>query len=263
MLSSCLVRRHGAGGSEGFSPFSIGGNMPIPLVFLLLFSNLLGFGAASAASPAASAQDADHLLSHSVETTLANRSFHFSVHNEQGQTTIFPGVRLNGVEGDVQPPDRFQAKLRAKPLLGTVTIKVVGIGDRFWLANPLLGGDRYQEQHVDPGILALARPDSFVKLIPSLVSDLAIGESETIDDVQTTTLHGTLDLTRLKEVAPDVPTSAINTDKTLPFTAWIDENNLIRRIRIEGELLTYDNDEVVRVLDFSAFDEPIEIETPT
>ena len=44
---------------------------------------------------------------------------------------------------------------------------------------------------------------------------------------------------------------------------WIDqEDDLVRRIRLEGPLGSEDDDDVVRLLELSDFDKPIEIELP-
>jgi hypothetical protein len=236
--------------------------MGTPLVGLLALLLALGTTPATPTPAAVDESELTALVSRAVEATTTSPTLHFSVRNEAGETTIFPGVRLVGIEGDVHRPDRFRATLLAEALFADVEIGLVGIGERFWWANPLLGGDDYQEEAIDPEILALARPDTIVELIPPLVDDLAVVGRESLDGVPTTVLTGTLDLPRLAEVAPDLPNSAVNIDRSLPIRVWIDDDDLIRRIQIDGPFFAYDDDEVVRVIDLSAFGEPVEIEPP-
>jgi LppX_LprAFG lipoprotein len=236
--------------------------------FCLFAFVLFGLGPAVAraaqnvpATPAI-ANDANTLLTNAAEATLANDTLHFSLRNIRGNTKIFTGFRLLGIEGDFQQPDRFQATLKAKALLAKTEIQAVGIGDRFWLKNPILTGNNFNEQKIDPDIIALARPDVVIRLIPQLVSDLTFVGNEQLDGDDSTVLGGTLHLTQLKEIAPDIPTGSIRTDKDLPIQVWIDGDSMIRRIQIDGPFVAYDDDDVIRVIDFSNFDEPVDIEPP-
>jgi hypothetical protein len=236
--------------------------MGLALIGLLALLLALGTTPTTSTPTAGDEPDPAELVARAVAATTGSETLHFSVRNEAGETTIFPGVRLVGIEGDVQRPDRFRATLLAEALFADVEIELIGIGERFWWANPLQGGDDFQEEAIDPELLALARPDTVVELIPLLVDDLAVVGSESLDGVPTTVISGTLDLTRLAEAAPDLPSGAVNTDQSLPIRVWIDDDDLIRRIQIDGPFFVYDDDEVVRVIDLSAFGEPVEIEPP-
>jgi hypothetical protein len=203
------------------------------------------------------------LLREAAEATGDLSTLHFTVRNEEGETEIAPGVTIEEIEGDVVRPDRFRAVLRAKALFATVEIEIVGVGERFWWTNPIVGRDQFEESDVDPDLLALANPDTLVRLIPELIVAPAIVRQETLDGVPTTRISGALDLGRLEEVAPEVPTGDIVTEQPLPIDVWIDENGLIRQVRLTGPFVEQDGDNVVRLIELSAFDEPIEIQPPT
>jgi hypothetical protein len=209
-------------------------------------------------------QNADpaELLVAATDTTLGHPTLHFVMENTEGDTEVFTGVRLEKVEGDIEQPDRFKATIQVEALVASVDINVVGIGETFWLQNPLQGGAEYEQRDIDPDLLALARPDVIVRAISQIVTGLTVDGTEELDGVETTVLSGVLDLARIEAVAPELPTGSVNTDRDLDVRIWIDEASLIRQIEITGPFVTQDDDDVVRVIEFSRFGEPVEIEAP-
>jgi hypothetical protein len=202
------------------------------------------------------------MLREAADATGGLTTLHFSVRNEQGETEIAPGVILEEIEGDVVRPDRFRAVLRAKALFARVEMEIVGVGDRFWWTNPIVGRDRFEESGVDPDLLALANPDALVRLIPELIVSPVVAGQESLDGVPTTRVAGALDLGRLDDVAPEVPTGDLETEQPLPIEVWIDEDGRIRQVRLAGPFVEQDGDDVVRLIELSAFDEPVEILPP-
>ena len=197
-----------------------------------------------------------------VAATDALETFRFLIHNERGETELFAGVTIEEIEGAVRRPDRFRADVRGSAFFAPVEISVIAVGDRFWWSNPLTGGDDFEETTIEPEILLLVNPDTLVRLIPPLVTDPRLVGRESVDGESLTLLGGSLDLSRLAEVAPELPTGGVNTDEPLPIEVWIDDADRIRRIRITGPFVDQDSDDIVRVVEFFAFDEPVEIEPP-
>ena len=137
------------------------------------------------------------LIAQAAAITLAQPTFHLSIQNERGKTTVFPGVQLQGVEGAVQQPDRFRAKAKAKAVFVTVEIQVIGIGGRLWVANPIQGAKNFKERSVDAKYLPLTRPDNIVQLLLKLLEEPRIDRTEKNGNQVETVIAG-----RLQSEAP-------------------------------------------------------------
>src|SRR6478609_6481238 len=174
-------------------------------------------------------QSPDALIAQAAAITLALPTFHLSIQNERGKTTIFPGVQLQGVDGAVKQPDRFRATAKAKAVFVTVEIRVIGIAGRLWMANPIQGAKNYKERTVDAKYQPLTRPDAVVQLLLKLLEEPRIDRTETNGNQATTVVAGLFNLKRLGEVAPELISSPIRTDQALPVEISIDSNLNIRR----------------------------------
>jgi hypothetical protein len=203
------------------------------------------------------------LIEQAAAITLAQPTFHLSMQNERGKTTVFPGVQLQGVEGAVRQPDRFRAKAKAKAVFVTVEIQVIGIAGRLWMANPIQGAKNFKERTVDAKYLPLTRPDNIVQLLLKMLEDPRIDRTEKIGNQESTVVAGRFNLMRLSEVAPELTSSPIKTDQALRAEIWIDANSVIHRLKIFGPMVTYDDNNVIRVIDFSRFGEPVTIDEPS
>jgi LppX/LprAFG-like lipoprotein len=208
-------------------------------------------------------QSPEKLIAQAAAITLAQPTFHLSIQNERGKTTVFPGVQLQGVEGSVKQPDRFRAKAKAKAVFVTVEIQVIGIAGRLWMANPIQGAKNFKERTVDARYLPLTRPDNIVQLLLKMLEDPRIDRTEKIGNQESTVVTGRFNLTRLSEVAPELTSSPIKTDRALQAEIWIDGNSVIHRLKIFGPMVTYDDNNVIRVIDFSRFGEPVAIDEPS
>jgi hypothetical protein len=48
----------------------------------------------------------------------------------------------------------------------------------------------------------------------------------------------------------------------MPFAAWIDTERLVRRVELTGAILEGEADDIIRRVDLSAFNEPVDIQAP-
>lgn len=207
-------------------------------------------------------QSADEMIAQASAATLAQPTFAISVRNERGKTTVFPGVQLLGVDGVVKQPDRFRATARAKALFINAELQVVGIGGKLWMSNPIQGTKQLKERHVDAKYLPLTRPDTIVQLLLKLLEAPRIDRTEKLGPRALNVVTGRFNLTRLGEVAPELIGGPIRTDQALPVEVWIDDAAMIHRLKIFGPMVTYDDPNLVRVIDFSRFGDPVTIDDP-
>jgi lipoprotein LprA len=217
------------------------------------------------------AQDADAdavaLLQQATTTMGELDSFHFELTTPRGETLLIENIELASLSGDVQRPDRFRAAATAKAAIIDVEVIVIGVGTRLWVTDPLSDGERWIEFDIsemtgeDPGALVdLLNPDRVLLTAIRLVEDPVIVGDDELDGVETTIVEGYFDPARIAELATPVP--GLRLDQPLLAAAWIDNTGLVHRIEIEGPLTNAESDNVVRRLDLSAFNEPVEIEPP-
>src|SRR3972149_5194539 len=105
------------------------------------------------------APPADEIVAKAAAAAGGLRSFHFRLDHENGTTPILMGLELVSAEGEVAPPDRLQAEVRAKAMGSvSVTVNVVGIGERAWVTNPFT---RQWQGERDGRLRGHAAPPSF------------------------------------------------------------------------------------------------------
>lgn len=241
---------------------------------LLAGGTLLATAAASGIRRAAAkGEDATQLLSAAAAAMTALKSFQFELTTVQGKSTILRNLELVGVEGAVQRPDSFEATITAKVAIVNVDVDVVGIGGRLWVTDPLAkdaayievtgaAGDELQAQTLS----ALINPDRLLLAAVGLVESPVVDGTETIDGDKTTRVVGTVDLNRIQPLQLATPVAGSEFDKLIlgemPITIWVDADDRVRSLEVEGPLTTDESPDVVRRLDLFDFDQPVEIAEP-
>lgn len=236
---------------------------------LLALPLLLGLIIVGGGRPAV-AQDGDgapELLERAAATMASLESFHFELSTPRGETVFLEGLELAGLEGDVQRPDRFQASATARAAIVELSVDVVGIGTRLWVTDPTQEGQQFQELDLSgeageggASLVDLLNPDRVLLEAVTFIEEPTVAGEDEIDGAPTTRVDGTFDLSRLQ--AEGTPVPGLRTDRPLPVSIWIDAEGRVRRLELEGPLTTAEMPDVVRRLDLTAFDEPIEIEPP-
>jgi hypothetical protein len=242
--------------------------------FSILIVALLGLLNVPMASPA-HAQEGDvarQLLDKAVATMATVQSFRFELTTVQGESIIMNNLELAGVEGAVQRPDRFEATITAKVAVIEVDVRIVGIGERLWVTDPLADDETYievteevaGEPIVGDALTALVNPDKILLTAVGLVREPTVDGIETIDGVPTTRVVGTVDLRDLPQFnqATPIPTDEFLVLEEMPITIWIDEEGHVRSMELDGPITADESPDVVRRLDITAIDEPVDITEP-
>lgn len=215
--------------------------------------------------------DARELLAEAAGTMTALDSFTFSLTTLNGATTFVEGISLKSVVGAVKRPDRFIATAEVDLMLATVKITILGAEGRLWFTNPFGDGESFEElrfgrlDELDPSILI--NPDRLIlPALETLSEAVVAGEEELEDGTRATRVDGLVDLGRAADLAATPEASdlsdLIDLPEELPFSVWIDADRRVRRIEITGAILPLESSRLVRRIDFSAFDEPVDIEPP-
>lgn len=198
---------------------------------------------------------ADDVLMDSAAAVSELSSFHFELTQEDGIIPLPQNLDLESAEGDVALPDRLMAELRAEAQGLNVTVEAIAIGGDTWITNPFTR--RWQRlDGVD-----LREFADIGALLPSLIpaiQDPQLRRETTLDGITTYEIEGSVDTAQLQEA---LPFSLPNREVTAEL--WIGvEDSLPRRVRIIGQLISGEPEGVVRQVDLSRFDEPVEINPP-
>ena len=153
-------------------------------------------------------------------------------------------------------PSSLAGDIEAKAGPVTVRVKVVSIGGRSWITNPFS-----REWQRLPGTTALAElfdPAGGVRAIVEAMADVRPAGQEKMGGVEAYRLEGEVDSMVLQafisRARPGFP---------VKVTVWVGTDDFLpRRVRIVGRLSMDEAADIVREIDLSRFDAPVEIKPP-
>lgn len=224
---------------------------------------------AASATPATAVEgeaDAVALLEAAAGALAALETFGFELATTRGSSTILEGFELKEVAGVVRRPLDVEAEVTVGLPIGEITITAVGLDGQFWVQDPLSDGE-WMSFNSDPQIQSLINPTVLVTNAVRLVQDAQITGNEEVDGVETTVVEGTVDFSSsLGSIASaEGESEALQqflAEGARDVTFWIDEENRIVEIEIRGPIFATESDDVVRVIRFFDFNEPVQIEVP-
>jgi hypothetical protein len=198
---------------------------------------------------------ADDVLQEAAEQSAKLMTFHFVLTHENGFTPLPLNLELESAEGDVVVPDRLAADVEAEAVGLNVRVKVVGIDDRTWVTNPFT---RDWEELGGTNIRDFADPAALVSgLLPS-IKDPELGPGGSVDGVHTHLITGSIDSGALQDAL-----GIAEPGREVGVEAWIGLDDMLpRRVRLIGPLSDAESPDVVRQVELSRFDEPVEIMPP-
>jgi hypothetical protein len=217
-------------------------------------------GKKNAASPAKAsptpALSAQQLVDQAVVTTEALKSFHFTLTHENGSSPIANGISMKRADGDFLKPDRFRATVDGTLAAGfAVSVQVVNVGDNVWIA---LVKDKYIPLQNGIGASAILDPNNgVIKAIKGVKNPTIVG-NEKINAVDTTIVSGTVDAGDLTSIATQAQAG-----KPAKGKVWIgNQDHRVYRLRIDGPLNDQEAPNIARQIDFSQFNESLDIQPP-
>ena len=197
---------------------------------------------------------ADELVDESVAATSAVESFHLVIDVENVETSD-SGLSLTFVDGDVLVPDRLEGKVGGTFLGLSVSTDLVVVGEDYFLKVPFSG---WQKIDVDTLPAAFFDPEQGILAVIEGASNLSRDGSEEVGGVECIRITGEVQADTLKPLL----NTAEGTQK-LELEVWIGEDDkLLRRLRLSGPIEPDEDEDAVRTVELSQFDEPVQIEAP-
>jgi hypothetical protein len=229
------------------------------------------FGVASGqdATPAARPtgdDDAVALLTDAATAMTELETFAFTVVTARGETTILEGFALEQVSGVVRRPTDFETTVTVAIPFASLDLTAVSIDGELWLNIPALGEMESGWQSLGSGdaLLSLLNPDVLILESVQFIDDAAIDREGDIDGAAVSYVTGTVDF---QAIAGDLfdGDSALRTEIAegpVQLTIAVDDMSLVREIEIIGPLLSAESPDVIRLVTFVDFNEPVEIQEP-
>jgi LppX_LprAFG lipoprotein len=198
---------------------------------------------------------AQEIVDGSVDATGALESFHSAL--DLGDVPIAgAGLNISSAEGDVVVPDRVRASFSGSFSGIGIESELVIVGEEDFLEDPLTG--RWRRLDIGASPLDYFDPASGVLAVMRSIEELELDGTEEAGGVEAYRLTGTAsarDLSSLLAVEPS--------DRNVPVEVWVGkDDSLLRRLRVNGPIAEGEPDDVVRTIDLSGFDEPVEIAKP-
>lgn len=174
----------------------------------------------------------------------------FTLSHEEGHTPLMLGVVLQGADGTVQDPAQASMSVDAEvSALNTfLQMRIEVDGDNATMTDPLSGVPLALPSSQLPFNLH-ALGDTLRGILLAVESPAYTG-AETLDGVATRGIAGTIGGAGIQPLIP-----AADASLQPAIEVWVGEDDLVRKVRIEGQVLADDVDPVVRVLTFTNFDE--------
>lgn len=207
--------------------------------------------------------DAVSLLQESAAAMAGLQSFQFEIDTVRGESTIFQGLSVDLIEGAVRRPLDFTATVTVGLPIGTLDVTAIGLEGSAWVEDPLNPG-KWIALEGNEEIVALVNPDTLILSSIGLIQDATIDGTEQVDGETATVVAGFVDFaaTAQQLAGEAVTLPAEVSAEPLPVLIWIDDERRVVEIEVTGPILTSESSDVVRVIRFYGFNEPVEIERP-
>jgi hypothetical protein len=191
-------------------------------------------------------------------------TFAFEIETTRGESTIFQGLEVREITGAVRRPVDFTATVTVGVPFGTIDVTAIGVDGMAWLQDPLSDGEEWIPLEGTQDIVALINPDTLIVNSIGLIQDARLDGTEKVDGVDTTRVTGTVDFAATAErvTGGSVQLPAEIAAEPLPVTIWIDPEGRVLEIEIVGRIVLTESEDVIRIVRFFEFNEPVEIEAP-
>lgn len=218
---------------------------------------------AQSSTPASQAEgdaDALEILRSAGNEVLALDTFTFSMDTIAGSSTIFPGVELISVEGEVERPMNVSATLTVSAFTQTMTASAVVVDGDVYVQNPL-SGSAWENMGSAPEIATMINPDWLLLAAVNLIQDARIvnesGGVRLIEGyINLSETLGELEEQDLQELEQFLATGPVD------VAFWIDENNLITTAELYGPIFANESPDVEKRIELAGFNEPVQIDVP-
>lgn len=195
------------------------------------------------------------IVSKSVTAMRDITSLHFLI--DTNKLDKYPaGLFITRAEGDVARPDKLRATAKALLVGSAIQVQVVGVGTEQFMTDPASG--RWQAMPPSFNVLAAFDPNKGIADILANAKNPATDGTEAIGGVDCYRLTTTLSPDALRALSTEV-----NSTAPLPAKLWIGTADFrLRQVTLAGPLMTGEPANIVRTVQFTKFNDPVDIQKP-
>ena len=200
-------------------------------------------------------EDPAAIVRESAAATENVKSFHFALDISKVPKSA-KGLQLTGAEGDAKVPDELKAQVSGTFAGFPLTTRLVAVGGKLWIENPLSGSWQSVDVGTTPGFLL--DPRKGVLGVMRGMTDVREDGSEDIGGVSTTRIAGTVDAATIGPLV-----AASGGPGSVDVTLWIgQDDHILRRIEVSGPVGAGEPADAVRTVELSRFGEPVTVVAP-
>ena len=231
-----------------------------PVVAALAAALMLSVACGRSESPGPTAipvpPDPQDILRRSGEAMQGLQSLHYRLGHESGKTEFLPGFAIDQAEADIISPDKISMSFSGVYVEAfAVRGSIITIGDESYMTNPLTGGWESVDADITP--LGFFSPTRGIASMLSSVQRARLLE----DEGEGQTVYRIGGEVEVEALAPLLGQTL--EDSTARVELTIDSVSLyLLQARVMGRVTPADDEDSVRVVTLSAFNEPITIEAP-
>ena len=227
-------------------------SMPMPVTLLarlLLAALLLAVAAGCGGASEDDGVTARERLERAAERIGMVTSVDFTLSHDEGETPLLPGVALLQAEGTVDGPERAVVDVEAMVTFTNsfIEMNIDVDGENATMTDPLSGAPLPVQTSALPFNLR-GLGGTLAGILTSIEEPEYAGD-ETVDGVASKVIAGTIPGAAIKPLIPGAVA-----DLRQEIEVWVGDDDLPRRVRIAGLLLSNDAEGVVRVLSIRNFD---------
>jgi len=203
-------------------------------------------------------QDPKEILQKSVSRLLALESVAFTLEQQRGTTTLFPGLEMSKASGLVDIPDKVSLSVEAELAFprSFLEIRIVIIGGRAYITDFLSG----EWRQVSPESLPMRFGDlgqTLADITKAVKKPVLVG-SERLGGRETHHIKGTIQSEDLSGLVPGAGRGF-----SVDLDMWLDQSeSLLVQALIVGKVVPTDVPDARRLLTLDEFDVPVDITAP-
>ncbi len=217
---------------------------------------LAACGGGEPATPTPAGLSPREVLDGAAEAMAQVASFSYSLDNQGGETPLPAGLSMKSARGVMVKPDKMTAEIKASFSGFFVEVKVISLGQRTFMTNPITGSWQTFESGLSP--VSFFDPAKGVGLILQSLTEASLGEPGVAGGEPAYRVVG-----RLPAEAVQFMSGSFAEGSVLRAELLIGQDDLLlRRVRLEGRVTDDEPEGIVRVLTFSDFNQTFAIEPP-
>ncbi len=173
----------------------------------------------------------------------------FTLSHDEGETPLLPGVVLQQATGTVEGTERAVVDVEAMVTFANsfIEMNIVVDGEDATMTDPLSGTPLPVKTSSLP--FNLRNLGGTLSGILTAIEDPVYSGDETIDGVASKGIAGTISGAAIQPLIPGAEAGLQQ-----EIEVWVGDDDLPRKVRISGQLLSNDTEGVIRVLSFRNFD---------